>query len=287
MRPWFGQPRLVLAAAVLEVEDGIPRLAVGVVAGRGVDEDAPPVLGRLREVPALADLAVRHVLRQVVVDALLRDLDPAGVLAGAVERLARGVVHLHAVDEHPVVVEARHHGVRGRGPEAVLALRRGVPLVVEEPEFDLLGVRRLDAEGDAEVVVDARVLRAPDVGRCGLALGGFRVLGRIGRGEQGQQAGEPQAVHREVSRVGVIATPSGPSHHHARAAIRKGSTRTIDVAPQEPPGPVAGTRACGQRPRDHSKPSTVAARTIGAERSLPFTSSMLAIVCFFPGTTVR
>ncbi len=166
---------LVLAAAVLEVEDGIARLAIGVVAGRGVDEDAPPVLGRLREVPALADLAVRHVLGQVVVDALLRDLDPAGVLAGAVERLARGVVHLHAVDEHPVVVEPRHHGVRGRGPEAVLALRRGVPLVVEEPEFDLLGVRRLDAEGHAQVGMDPGILRAADVGGCGDAVGGIRV----------------------------------------------------------------------------------------------------------------
>ena len=48
-----------------------------------------------------------------------------------------------------------------------------------------------------------------------------------------------------------------------------------------------GLRSKTQMLSDHSKPSTVAARTIGAVRSLPFTSSMLAIVSFFPGVTVR
>src|SRR4051812_38489275 len=38
-----GPARLVLAAAVLEVEDGITGLVVGVISGRGVDEDPPPV----------------------------------------------------------------------------------------------------------------------------------------------------------------------------------------------------------------------------------------------------
>ena len=118
--------RLVLAAAVLQVQDRIARVAIVVVTGRGVDEGATPVLGRLGEVPALADLAVRHVLGEIEVDALLRDLDAAGVLAGPVERVARGVVDLRAVDEHPVVMEPRHLGVRGRGPEAILALLRGI-----------------------------------------------------------------------------------------------------------------------------------------------------------------
>ncbi len=38
---------------------------------------------------------------------------------------------------------------------------------------------------------------------------------------------------------------------------------------------------------DQSKASTVAARTIGAVRSGPFTSSMLAIESFLFGVTVR
>ena len=125
-------------------------------------------------VPALADLAVRHVLGEVEVDALLRDLDPAGLLAGPVERLARGVIDLRAVDEHPVVMEPRHLRFRGRGPEAILALLRGIPLAIKEPEDDLLGVRRLDAERHPQVGMDPGILLAPDVAGRGDGVGGLR-----------------------------------------------------------------------------------------------------------------
>src|SRR5262249_49667725 len=50
---------------------------------------------------------------------------------------------------------------------------------------------------------------ATDVAGGGDAVGGVRFLGRIGGGqEKGQQAGEPQAVHRWTSRMGEIGMPS-------------------------------------------------------------------------------
>ena len=188
---------LVLAAAVLQVQHRVARVALGVVAGRGVDEDAPPPVGRLRVVPALADLAVWHVLWEIVIHALLGDLDAAGHLAGAVIRLARGVVDLRAVDEHAVVMEPRHLRFRGRGPQAIFALRRGITLAVKEPEDDLLGVGRLDAERHPQVGVDPRILLAPDVARRGDTFGGFRAVRLLGgRGqEERQQAGEPRTDH--------------------------------------------------------------------------------------------
>ena len=259
---------LVLAAPVLEVEDGIARLAIGVVAGRGVDEDAPPDLDRLREVPSLADLAVRHVLRQVVVDALLGHFDPARILARAVERPARGVVHLHAVDPHPVVVEAGDYGVGRRGgPEAILVLGRGVPRVIEEPELDLLRIRGLDAERDAQVVVDPRILGPADVRGRGGALGRSRVLGRCE-----EQADEPQGVHRGVSlrggvgttrdvrRVGLLIrslrrSPPGRSARSGRCPSPARCGRSSPSSSGRPSGSgPAGRRAC-RRASSPARPS--------------------------------
>ena len=194
----------VLAGAVLQVQNWIPRIAIGIVAWRRVDEGAAPVLGRLGVVPALADLAVRHVLREVVIDALLRDLDAAHLLSAAVKRLAAGVVDLHAVDDQRVVVEARHDRVRGPGPDAVVALLGGIALAAEEMELDLLRVRRLDAERDAQVGVDAGILLARNVAGRGGGVGGLRRGRRIGgRGrEERQQAGQAHAVHQWISLVG-------------------------------------------------------------------------------------
>ena len=133
---------------------------------------------------------MRHVLGEIEVDALLRDLDPAGLLAGPVERLARGVIDLHAVDEHPVVMEPRHLRFRGRGPEAILALLRGIPLAIKEPEDDLLGVRRLDPERHAQVGMDPGILLATDVAGAGMVSTGFELLCLIGgRGQRGGAAG--------------------------------------------------------------------------------------------------
>ena len=112
---------LVLAAAMLQVEHRVARVAIGVVARRRVNEDPPLLVRRLREVPALADLAVRHVLRRVEIDTLLRDLDAAGVFAGAVETIAGGVGDLRPVDEHSIVMEPRHLRVRRRSPKTVVA----------------------------------------------------------------------------------------------------------------------------------------------------------------------
>ena len=245
MRPWFGQPRLVLAAAVLEVEDRVARLAVGVVAGRGVDEDAPPVPGSSSR--STSARGPRRAARPSAgrVDALLRDLDPAGVLAGAVERLARGVVHLRAVDEHPVVVEPRHDGSRGRGPEAILALRRGVPLVVEEPEVDLLGVRRLDAEGDAQVVDGSAGTPRP-------GCSWMRACPRRASGPGPDREGRAGPAGRRTTGCSSRGLPCGRDRDAvgAVASSRRSrdseeSTLTIDVAPQSRPG-LAGARACGR-----------------------------------------
>ena len=190
--PCFGQPVSSSPPPCCRYRTGYARVAIVVVTGRGVDEGATPVLGRLREVPALADLAVRHVLGEVEVDALLGDLDAAGVLAGPVERVARGVIDLRAVDEHPVVMEPRHLRFRGRGPEAILALLRRIPLAIEEPEDDLLGVRRLDPERHAQVGMDLRIRLALDVAGRGDSVGGLRILGPAGarpeRGAAGQRA---------------------------------------------------------------------------------------------------
>ena len=186
----------VLAAAVLKVEHRIPHVAIGVVTGRSVDEDAPPGLGRLGEVPALADLTVGHILGEIVVDTLFGNLDPAGLLASSVEHFAAGVVDLRAVDENPVVVEPRHLRFRGRGPEAIIALLRGILVAVKEPEDDLLGVGCFDAEGNAGVVVDPGILHASNVAGGGNAVGGVRILGRAASGwEEDHQAAVPQFVH--------------------------------------------------------------------------------------------
>src|SRR5690606_1153270 len=84
----------VLAAAVLEIEDGITGVAGRVVARRGVDEKAAEAVGEFGAVPAFADRAVRHVM-----DLMIRagvagfgDLDAAGGAAGAEEGFAGGVV---------------------------------------------------------------------------------------------------------------------------------------------------------------------------------------------------
>ncbi len=243
--------RLVLAAAVLEVQDGIAHLGVVVVTGRGVDEGATPLLGRLRVVPALPDLAVRNVLREIEVDPLLGDLDAAGVLARAVERVARRVVDLGAVDEHPIVVEPRHLGIGGRGPEAILVLRRRVPLGSEEPELDLLGIGCLDPERHPQVGVDLGIRLALDVGGRGDGVGRLRNPG-----------------------PGRVARPGGGT-----AGQRATCGSSVDL-------PCWWNRTSAEMD-DHSNPSTVAARTIGAVRSDPFTSSMPAITSFFPGVTVR
>ena len=154
-------------------------------------------------------------------------------------------------------MEPRHLGFRGRGPEAILALLRRISLAIEEPEDDLLGVRRLDAERHPQVGMDPGISCALNVGGRGDGVVGLRILGPArGRGQkEGQQGSEPDAVHRWTSRDVRF-----KSHFDLE-------TQMLDA--------------------DHSNPSTVAARTIGAVRSLPFTSSMLAIVSFFPGMTVR
>ena len=234
VRPAASRPRRRRAGG----RGRVPRLAVGVVAGRGVDEDAPPVLGRLREVPALADLAVRHVLRQVVVDALLGDLDPAGVLAGAVERLARRVVHLHAVDEHPVVVEARHHGVAwSRSRSRPRPSSRGTAVLSKNPKSTFWASGALMRK----VTRRSSWMRGYSAPRmfvdAGLPSAGFGSWAGSGAGEQGQQAGEPQAVHREVSGEGGIATPSGRRIITPGPRFGRDQRGQIDVAPQSRPGP--------------------------------------------------
>ena len=111
----------VLAAAVLQVEDGVALLLIGVVAGRRVHHDVARLPRHLGLVPARADLAVGHVLGVVEIHALLGDLDPARRLAGAEEGVAAGVVDLDAVHDERVVVEAGDDRRRGHRPDAVVA----------------------------------------------------------------------------------------------------------------------------------------------------------------------
>ncbi len=199
----------VLTTAVLEVQHRIADVAIVVVTGWSVDEDSTPCLGGVGEVPALADLAVRTVFGEVVINGLFGDLNPAGHLASAVERLAGGVVDLRAVDKNAVVVEPWNLGLRRRGPEAVLALLAGIPLVIEEPEDDLLSVGGLDAERHAQVGIDLGILRASDVRGRGNGIGGLRTFGLDGgRGEEERkQSSKPRAVHQRFSLVSGIGKP--------------------------------------------------------------------------------
>src|SRR5262249_1166252 len=114
--------------------------------------------------------------------------------------------------------------VRGRGPEAVLSLLRGIPLA--QLEFDLLRVRGLDAERHAQVGTDPGILRTANVAGRGDGVGGLRPLGLIGGGgqEKGQQAGEPHAVHQWTSRAGGIGTSLRNAASTPGAAFRSGST---------------------------------------------------------------
>ena len=183
---------LVLAAAVLQVEHGIARPGLRVVAGGQVDQRVPPRPGRLRRVPDLADLSVRHVLDRVVVGARLRHLDGARVLAPAEERMAARVGELRAVDDHRVVVQAGNERRRDHRPEPVRLLLHVDLRPAPEVHPGLGGIGRLDADLDPAGAVHAGILGAPHVGLGRLELTGL--LRRTDRRHRQQRQRESQLL---------------------------------------------------------------------------------------------
>lgn len=154
-------PALVFSDPVLEVQHRISLRGFLVLTGRAVDERPSGRAGDLRVVPECANLAVRHVLHVVEVGSLLRDLDPAGLLPPAEERLAAGIVDGDPAHDQPVVVEPRHDRRSGHGPDPVLApdhVERTFPEPVVSPaglHLNFLGAGGFEPERDAEVGVDA------------------------------------------------------------------------------------------------------------------------------------
>ncbi len=177
--PLATPPGLVLARAVLQVEDRITIAGVLVVLGRRVDEAAARGASALREVQGLAELAVRDVLDGVEILILGRDLDAAAPAAGAEEELAAGVGHLGAVNVDPVVMEALVQGACGADPGAVFAFRQSD--AAPFGHLQVLGLRRDDAETRAAFRIDLGVLLAQLVGRCWLEVLHRRGLVRLAR----------------------------------------------------------------------------------------------------------
>src|SRR6187549_2684706 len=98
-----------------------------------------------RVVPDFAHLAVRHVLDGVEVDAGLGYFHRARVPAAAVERMAPRIADLGAVDVDLIVVQPGHERRRRDGPESVGLLFHVDLRAAPEIQFDLAGLRRLDA----------------------------------------------------------------------------------------------------------------------------------------------
>src|SRR5437764_9537438 len=120
---------------MLEIEDRIADLAVGIVARRRIDVNPSPVARGVGSVPPFANVAVGHVLGKVVIDALLGDLYPAGLPAPAEKGLARRVAHPHVVDSDKVVVEAWRLRIAGGCPAALGVFLGRISLA--ELEFNL------------------------------------------------------------------------------------------------------------------------------------------------------
>src|SRR5439155_15357977 len=83
--PLYGPGGFVLARAVLEIEHGITRARIFVVAWRSIDEAAAPGFAHGREILMFADLAVRNVLRGKKILIVRGHFDAAHPAAGAEE----------------------------------------------------------------------------------------------------------------------------------------------------------------------------------------------------------
>ena len=160
--PLFRPARLILAAAVLQVQHGIPRLQIVVVIRWRVHERPPPRRHRLRVVAEVAHLSVWRVLHRVIVHPRLWNLDAAELPPHPEERVATRVRHRHAVHPQLVIVEPRHLRRNLHRPHPVGA-HRHVVLLGHDVHLDLLRVRRLQAERRAQIRVHLRVLRVHDV----------------------------------------------------------------------------------------------------------------------------
>ena len=165
-----GPARFVFPAAVLQIQNRIARLRVGIVVRRSVDEGAAPLAGDLGQVRPDAHLSVRHILVGIVVDALLRHFDSACILAGAVEGVTGRVVHRHAVDDQLIVVEARNQRRSGDAPHSVRPFRH--VMTAGQRNLDLLRIGGFELEGHAVIAVDSGILGAQDVGGRGLRSAG-------------------------------------------------------------------------------------------------------------------
>jgi hypothetical protein len=113
---------LILAAAVLQVEHGIPQAGLSIVVRRRIDQGVSPSFrlpsrntrppGRRRGEHPVADSRSTR----------FGDFDSACVFASAEVGMASGIAEFRAVDQQSVVMEARHERRGGGGPEAVRLL---------------------------------------------------------------------------------------------------------------------------------------------------------------------
>ena len=167
-------PILVLAEAVLQVQDWITLVGFFVIARRGVDEGAPVGLGARRLEQDLAHLAVGHVLHRVEVGVMRRDLHTAPPPVGPEVIPAVGVRDFGPIDLDGVVVEALVEGARVTDPGAVRPLgERGA---VAESHADRFRLGRDDAELHPALAIHLGIFLA------GLVGGGrLEVLGDPGR----------------------------------------------------------------------------------------------------------
>jgi len=190
-----GPARLVLAAAVLEIQHGIAGGRILVIVRRCVDEDATRRIGDLGGVEDLSHLSVGDVLECIEVLILGGTLHAAAATAGPVEVQAAGVRYRGPVDPDLVVVEALVLGLGlTAGPHAVLALGQGVSHG-PDVELDLLGLGRGDARADPAVRGDLGILFSRLIEGRGSPV--VRVLACLRQTECSRE-GDRQGQYRQI-----------------------------------------------------------------------------------------
>ena len=159
--------RLVLAHAVLQVQDGVLLLAL-LVLGRRVNHRMTPLTGALCKVIDAAYLTCRDVSLRTIVVAFraFGNLDAARLAAASEEGFCGGVNEADAVHLHEVVVEAHDKRV-GDCHEAALAVGLHLVLLVADIDDDLASLRCLDAEVGTPFLVHLREVVAGHGGLAG------------------------------------------------------------------------------------------------------------------------
>ena len=180
---------LVLAHAVLEIQD---RIALGermIITGGRVDHAAAIVSLEGRIIDDGADLAVRDLMRAVVIAFwTFGNLDGAGAAVTAAIGVTVGIRDRGPVHEEVVEVETYGERFGMAVPPAVGILFHGIDGPAVDFHFGSLG--RIQAEPGPSLCVDARILTLEQRG-----FGNSRTLGEgtlLGGGLQAETAGQQQ-----------------------------------------------------------------------------------------------